>query len=521
MNSLAYLSRQFDVLASPRTPPSTPTLENAPLLADPDAAAANLKRVQTWSTKSLAGAVLPSGATSYSPWTLKRSYSSPAEVQHGEPSLPLPPPPPQPVASTSSQGMRSSPPTPTRSASRRPSVSSTEKALRPKLRSESLFRRLFFVHVLFGLWHYFCGVWRSIRARFVPLAEHEVAAEDASDDDEKDTEDESKGEKPLGIRAEQPPPIPPPILPAALTTHHPPVVRTNTDSLLDVKLPATDAAPASPIAVARSAEQSRTPTPALGARKMALHLPKTLVLDLDETLIHSTSRPMHSPTAGLLGSFGLGRRNRDSGHTVEVTLGGRSTLYHVYKRPFADYFLRKVRGALRLYLSLVSAAPSSPRSRCRRGTRSLFSRHLCKSMPILSLTGWTLGGVSWGGACFERYVVAPHNCCIRLTRDLIQSCTQLPNGSYTKDLSIIEQDLSRVCLIDNSPICYTINEGVCAARVAAIRIALTAYKKANGIPIEGWTNDPHDEALLDLLPVLDSLRFTSDVRRVLGIRGFS
>ena len=44
---------------------------------------------------------------------------------------------------------------------------------------------------------------------------------------------------------------------------------------------------------------------------------------------------------------------------------------------------------------------------------------------------------------------------------------------------------------------------------------------ANGIPIEGWTHDPHDEALLDLLPVLDSLRFTSDVRRVLGIRGFS
>lgn len=44
---------------------------------------------------------------------------------------------------------------------------------------------------------------------------------------------------------------------------------------------------------------------------------------------------------------------------------------------------------------------------------------------------------------------------------------------------------------------------------------------ANGIPIEGWTHDPSDEALLDLLPVLDSLRFTSDVRRVLGIRGFS
>jgi hypothetical protein len=43
---------------------------------------------------------------------------------------------------------------------------------------------------------------------------------------------------------------------------------------------------------------------------------------------------------------------------------------------------------------------------------------------------------------------------------------------------------------------------------------------ANALPVEGWTSDPNDKALLDALPVLDSLRFTSDVRRVLGIRGF-
>ena len=41
---------------------------------------------------------------------------------------------------------------------------------------------------------------------------------------------------------------------------------------------------------------------------------------------------------------------------------------------------------------------------------------------------------------------------------------------------------------------------------------------ANGIPIEGWINDPNDEALLDLLPMLDSLRFTNDVRNILGLR---
>lgn len=80
-----------------------------------------------------------------------------------------------------------------------------------------------------------------------------------------------------------------------------------------------------------------------------LHLQKTLVLDLDETLIHSTLRPMHWHTGGgnLFNIPGLGfifgnKRGRASGHMVEVVLGGRSTLYHVYKRPFVDYFLRKV-----------------------------------------------------------------------------------------------------------------------------------------------------------------------------------
>ena len=55
---------------------------------------------------------------------------------------------------------------------------------------------------------------------------------------------------------------------------------------------------------------------------------------------------------------------------------------------------------------------------------------------------------------------APYARRVRTERMMLQSCTQLPNGSYSKDLSIVEQDLSRVCLIDNSPVCYSINEGV-------------------------------------------------------------
>ena len=38
----------------------------------------------------------------------------------------------------------------------------------------------------------------------------------------------------------------------------------------------------------------------------------------------------------------------------------------------------------------------------------------------------------------------------------------------------------------------------------------------NAIPVKSWFNDPHDTALLDLLPMLDALRFSNDVRSVLS-----
>jgi hypothetical protein len=40
----------------------------------------------------------------------------------------------------------------------------------------------------------------------------------------------------------------------------------------------------------------------------------------------------------------------------------------------------------------------------------------------------------------------------------------------------------------------------------------------NGLPISGWYDDQRDEALLDLLPVLDALRFVDDVRSILRLR---
>lgn len=41
----------------------------------------------------------------------------------------------------------------------------------------------------------------------------------------------------------------------------------------------------------------------------------------------------------------------------------------------------------------------------------------------------------------------------------------------------------------------------------------------NAIPIEGWINDPTDNDLLHLVPLLEGLQWVTDVRALLGLRG--
>uniref|UniRef100_A0A8C5GQZ1 protein-serine/threonine phosphatase n=1 Tax=Gouania willdenowi TaxID=441366 RepID=A0A8C5GQZ1_GOUWI len=77
-----------------------------------------------------------------------------------------------------------------------------------------------------------------------------------------------------------------------------------------------------------------------------------------------------------------------------------------------------------------------------------------------------------------------------------QHCT-LDLGSYIKDLLVVHDDLSSIVILDNSPGAYRSHPD-------------------NAIPIKSWFSDPSDTALLNLLPMLDALRFTADVRSVLS-----
>ncbi|KAK3633658.1 Nuclear envelope morphology protein 1 [Elasticomyces elasticus] len=185
---------------------------------------------------------------------------------------------------------------------------------------------------------------------------------------------------------------------------------------------------------------------------------KTLVIDLDETLIHSMAR------GGRMGT----------GHMVEVRLNqnygsssgpgapglapGVPILYYVHPRPYVHHFLR----TMSLYFSLVVFTASvqeyaDPVVDWLERERKYFDKRLYR-----------------------------------------QHCSQR-GGMFVKDLSRVEADLSRVVILDNFPGSYV-------------------FQEDNAIPIEGWISDPTDRELLHLIPLLEGLQYVTDVRAILQLR---
>lgn len=263
-------------------------------------------------------------------------------------------------------------------------------------------------------------------------------------------------------------------------------------SLLDPSVPSTRSV--SPVPSLSSSSSSKNANnhanhlPRL--HQTPFHLPKTLILDLDETLIHSTSRPLAyaglqggvGSGGGLLGlSFGGmlgGGKRRGEGHQVEVVLNGRSTMYHVYKRPYVDHFLKKVGILLLLVVSpsrschpfivdgLTWTDSFSPKQVASWYTLVIFTA----SMPEYAdpVIDWLDGG---------RGLFAK-----KLYRE---SCSLQPNGSYIKDLSLVEKDLSRVCFMDNSPVSYNWNKGEDLSSPAPL-LSLLLFLSFHFLPLEAY-----------------------------------
>ncbi|KAG9511199.1 CTD nuclear envelope phosphatase 1A, partial [Fragariocoptes setiger] len=190
------------------------------------------------------------------------------------------------------------------------------------------------------------------------------------------------------------------------------------------------------------------PLSPLSRHRLSLVPRKTLVLDLDETLIHSHHDGVVRQTTVKPGT--------PPDFVLKVKIDGHPVRFFVHKRPHVDFFL-----------SMVS--------------------------QWYDLVIFTASMEIYGSAVAEKL---DNDRGILRRRYFRQHCV-FDFGSYTKDLSAIEPDMSKVFILDNSPGAYR------------------AYPD-NAIPIKSWFSDSHDTALLNLLPVLDALRFCSDVRSVLS-----
>lgn len=184
--------------------------------------------------------------------------------------------------------------------------------------------------------------------------------------------------------------------------------------------------PTSPIAALTKYPKAPAPPRPLIPRRQPSYLniepsrkpQKTLILDLDETLIHSMSKG--------------GRMN--NGHMVEVRLNAASLglrgagsgggmaqhpiLYWVNKRPYCDEFLRRIFKWYNLVIFTASVQEYAD--------------------PVID---WLESERKFFSARYYR-----------------QHCTYR-QGAYIKDLSSVEPDLSKVMILDNSPLSYLFHEG--------------------------------------------------------------
>ena len=323
MNSLSYLSRQFDAIVASTSSSSRPRPASSPGPSQSSHRRASLPSSLRLPRLSVRQSRRISAIFRF----IDAPTSSTASI----------PTPQSPTEQT--------PAGPFISSSQSPMSPSTSQQIHQKFSPDHI-SQLAFVRVLLALWTLVRNAWRSLSIRgrhSVPEPEVEVESERVPQDAVRSEGgidlDDVNGEEGIVIRRK---PKPSPLQQYEVPDLHPESLlsspaNTGNDKL--IRTPAKECP--SPMRL--------TPTPPPISqhppRPTLFHSQKTLVLDLDETLIHSTSRPFanfsHSPSS-LFGLKAFRRGSLGNSHTVEVVLGGKSTTYHVYKRPFVDYFLRKV-----------------------------------------------------------------------------------------------------------------------------------------------------------------------------------
>ena len=189
------------------------------------------------------------------------------------------------------------------------------------------------------------------------------------------------------------------------------------------------------------------PLSPISIQRLRLVQKKIMVLDLDETLIHSHHDGVARPTV---------KPSTPPDFILRVTIDRHPVRFYVHKRPHVDFFLDTI-------------------------------------SEWFDLIVFTASMEVYGSAVADKL---DRNKGMLKRRYYRQHC-RMDIGGFSKDLGVICQDMTRIFILDNSPGAYRGNPD-------------------NAIPIVSWFADPSDTALLNLLPFLDSLRFTNDVRSILS-----
>ena len=127
---------------------------------------------------------------------------------------------------------------------------------------------------------------------------------------------------------------------------------------------------------------------------------KTLILDLDETLVHSGFHPF----------------NRKSDFTLNIKVDGKNHTIYVLKRPYVEEFLSQIAPYFEIVIFTASI--------------SEYASPLIDMLDKNKLTS---------GRLFRQHCLFNH-------------------GLYLKDIKIIQKDLKDVIIIDNNPVSYVMNQ---------------------------------------------------------------
>ena len=165
---------------------------------------------------------------------------------------------------------------------------------------------------------------------------------------------------------------------------------------------------------------------------------KTLVLDLDETLVHSSMTPFPN----------------GSDLTIEIKVAGNKYNVYVLKRPFLEEFLKEMSYLYEIIIFTASLAEYAE--------------------PLLEILDKSK---------IIKYKLNRTHCLYY-------------QGNYIKDLKVIKRNIKDLIIIDNNPASYVLNQ-------------------ENGIPILSWFDNPNDNELMKLVPLLKYLSTVSDVRTII------